>query len=179
VRIGALVLSGSALLLLGAVGCGSGSAINTGPLGGGQVSGDNECMPTRPGQSKAAGEQFVNSGSTPAVIRSVTLWHASGTRLVSAWVMPLTDGDGDVAILGSSWPPPQGLVNWHITKRADGAVVPPGPKTPGVTDYWQVLLQLAGPGHVGAVTVRYTVGSTTYIMRQGESYTLKDGACGL
>jgi hypothetical protein len=174
VRIGALVLGGSALLLLGAAGCGSAPAINAGPLGGGAVTGVSQCLAAKPGQSQAAGQQFINSGSAPAVIRSVTLWHASGTRLVSAWVMPLTDGG---AIGGSPWAPPKSLVNWRLVKRARGAVVPPGPKKPSPTDYWQVLVQLAGFGHVGAVNVTYTVGGTTYIMRQGIAYTMHHGDC--
>ncbi len=156
----AAVLAAAALL---ATSCAA--SVNTGPLGKGGTSG-GICQPVRPGNVVSWGQtDLFNTGSSDAIIESVSLVQPQHVRLIAAYVVPITG----LLDYGDWNGPPQRVphqagVQWARHTRARGAHVPPRHGLPHA-DLVAVLKPTARVAKALALRVRYREAGTQYVMQ--------------
>ncbi|MHB8245852.1 MAG: hypothetical protein ACYDGN_10960 [Acidimicrobiales bacterium] len=161
-------------------GCGttsvSAQAVNTGPLGGGGGRGV-ECVPGR--LLTIGGDDVINTGHLAAVVTGVSLYRASGVRLVRAYLVPILSARGGTLIgMVGSFPPPASSIpsdaKWARRQRLPGAKVQP--ERPGVSYNLVVGLQrTTAAGKVGAVQFSYSEGGNSYVWRSSTSIEVLSG----
>ncbi len=141
------------------------ASVNTGPLGKGGTSG-GICQPVRPGQVVSWGQtDLFNTGSSDAIIESVSLVQPQHVRLIAAYVVPITG----LLDYGDWNGPPQRVphlagVQWARHTRARGAHVPPRHGLPHA-DLVAVLKPTARVAKALALRVRYREAGTQYVMQ--------------
>jgi hypothetical protein len=168
-------LAGAALAAILLSGCGGGNPVNTGPFGGSNYGGEGTCSDPLPPHSVFTDSDLAFNNTGPAaVIDKVSFTHIHGLRLVTAYtVLNLQIGGGFGDAPGP--PPPSELARgilWSQRQRADGAHIPPTPKSDEV-DLVLVMQLTSASGTFSGLNLYYHTRGGHYHMQVDRSLTLR------
>ncbi len=168
-------LAGAVLAAISLAGCGGGNPVNSGPFGGSNYSGEGTCSDPLPPHSVFTDSDLAFRNAGPAaMIDKVGFTHIRGLRLVAAYtVLNLEQGGGFGDAPG--YPPPRDLARgilWSQRQRADGAHIPPTPKSDEV-DLVLVMQLTSASGTFSGLDLYYHTPDGHYHMQVDRSLTLR------
>lgn len=175
-RLAAASLGAAALLLAG---CSSGGVRENGPLGNGGDPG-GLCVPVPVGGVFTYGiTTFTNTGSSVAVMDNVALADPDGTRLLAAYIVPITGND--IYGVRDGFPPDRNLpasVDWARHTQADGTRIPPSPAFFKFENLLVVIKSLRPIATATGIDVYYREAGQRYHFRSPIVFLLTAGTCG-
>ncbi len=154
--------------------CGSGPAVDTGPLGNGG-GGGGLCAQLPAGHVLSYGATWLpNAGDSPATVERVSLEKPHKLQLLASFVMPMTAG---AVGLGDSdgWPAAAHLKDWKMARPAIGAKIPASAGRL-FTSLIVVLKPQAKEATASAINVFYLEDGTHYQLQTHVRLVLLTGA---
>ena len=163
------VLAAAAALLAGCSGAGSPPPLS--PGGSGRV-----CVPAPHIGTPVSMVLFIlnNQGTTPITVRNVSLPNAHGMAMTKVWLMQLHTDSAQLGV-GGPWPPVTDSL-WPVRVPAVGGVIQPGKV---LQLAFGVIRTTAAGGSSDGPVVVYTVGRTTYTLREQFSLAVATKSCNL